>query len=114
MRHPDAKVWNFESLIVISLVGSIAILVLGFVIGIIATAALAFVIWLGNRKTANMYSEIFNEVDEREKQGLNDHSSTSVPETEEKLQLTPSGRDLSKIKFERPGRPGWGDNEYNR
>ena len=66
--HPAAKVWDSSSMIIVGLVSIVLCITLG-VIGFILSLCLVWFINTANRRTAEEFTELLNELKEDEKHG---------------------------------------------
>ena len=66
--HPSAKVWDSSSMIIVGLVSIVLCITLG-IIGFIISLCLVWFINTTNRRTAEEFTELLNELEEDEKHG---------------------------------------------
>jgi hypothetical protein len=66
--HPAAEVWDSSSMIIVGLVSLVLCITLG-VIGFIISLCLVWFINTTNRRTAEEFTELLNELEEDEKHG---------------------------------------------
>ena len=66
--HPAAEVWDSSSITIVSLVSIVLCITLG-IVGFIISLCLVWFINTTNRRTAEEFTELLNELEEDEKHG---------------------------------------------